>query len=67
MPHDDVHGQVNHEVMHQLKNLLSINLGFCDLLLDELEPADRRHADVLQIRNATVKALQLLPLVSVTE
>jgi hypothetical protein len=62
MPNDAAPRGVNHEVMHQLKNLLSINLGFCDLLLDELDAADRRHADVLQIRAATVKALGLLPL-----
>ncbi len=49
------------EILHQLKNYLTIVLGFGDLLLAELPKDDPHHADVLEIRNAGQAAMALMP------
>ena len=48
-------------VAHRLKNKLSIILGFCDLLLQELPDGDKHRPDVLQIQEAARAALVELP------
>ena len=47
--------------IHQLKNQLSIILGFCELLLNDLAADDKRRLDVLQIQRAGKTALEVLP------
>jgi hypothetical protein len=47
--------------IHQLKNHLSIIVGFCDLLLGDLAPDDPRRSDVQEMRKAGLAALALLP------
>jgi len=47
--------------VHQLKNQLSIILGFCELLLNDLAADDKRRLDVLQIQRAGKTALEVLP------
>jgi hypothetical protein len=49
------------DLVHNLKNHLSIIVGFCDLLLDELPPEDPRHADVLEVHKAARAAMALVP------
>lgn len=48
-------------VLHELHNHLAIIVSFCDLLLAETPPSDRRHADVQEIRSAGLAALALEP------
>jgi hypothetical protein len=43
--------------VHRLKNKLSIILGFCDLLTNEMSEDDSHRADVLQIQEAARAAL----------
>jgi hypothetical protein len=45
---------------HDMKNQLGIILGFSDLLLQELDPADTRRADILEIQTAATRAMELL-------
>ncbi len=49
------------ELLHRLKNLLAINLGFCELLLDEMAEDDPKRGDMLAMQQATRDALALLP------
>jgi|HubBroStandDraft_6_1064221.scaffolds.fasta_scaffold1946494_1 signal transduction histidine kinase len=45
---------------HDLKNQLSIVLGFSELLLNELDPVSAHRADVKEIHAAAQRALELL-------
>jgi len=45
---------------HDVKNQLGIVLGFSDLLLSDMEPADPRRADVEEINRAAQRALDLI-------
>jgi hypothetical protein len=47
--------------VHQLKNQLSIIIGFCDLLLTDLPPDDPKRGDIQEMRKAGQAALDLLP------
>lgn len=46
--------------LHNVRNHLSIILGFCDLLLAEVPVTERKHADLLEIRKAAVAAIATL-------
>jgi hypothetical protein len=43
-----------------MKNQLGVILGFSDLLLEEIDPADPRRGDVQEIQAAATRALELL-------
>jgi hypothetical protein len=43
-----------------MKNQLGVILGFSDLLLDEMDPADPRRRDVQEIHAAATRAMELL-------
>ena len=43
-----------------MKNQLGIILGFADLLLQEMEPADVRRDDIREIHTAVMRAMELL-------
>jgi signal transduction histidine kinase len=45
---------------HDLKNQLGIVIGFAELLLNEMEPADGHRADLQEIHTAARRALELL-------
>ncbi len=47
--------------LHQLKNHLSIIVGFCDLLLGDMTQADPKRADIQEMRKAGQAALDMLP------
>jgi hypothetical protein len=47
--------------LHQLRNHLSIIMGFCDLLLGELANDDPKRKDILEVRKAGQAALDTLP------
>jgi hypothetical protein len=47
--------------LHQLKNHLSIIIGFCDLLLGDLADDDPKRLDILEMRKAGQAALDLMP------
>lgn len=47
--------------LHRLKNQLAIILGFCELLLNDLDEHDPRRSDVLRIQTAGKSALAELP------
>jgi hypothetical protein len=47
--------------IHQLKNHLSIVIGFCDLLLGDMAGDDPKRVDILEIRKAGQAALDMLP------
>ena len=46
--------------LHDVRNQLSIIVGFCDLLLGEIPEHDRKHADLLEISKAAQAAIALL-------
>jgi len=46
--------------LHDVRNQLSIIVGFCDLLLGEIPEHDRKHADLLEISKAAQSAIALL-------
>ncbi len=48
-------------IVHQLRNYLSILIGFCDLLLHELSEDDPKYADTLEMKKAAVSAMELVP------
>jgi hypothetical protein len=47
--------------IHEMKNQLSIMLGFVDLLLADTSNSDRRRGDLLEIKQAADRAMTLLP------
>ena len=47
--------------LHQLKNHLSIIIGFCDLLIGDLADDDPKRVDILEMRKAGQAALDLMP------
>jgi hypothetical protein len=46
--------------IHEMRNYLSIVLGFVDLLLVDTSD-DKRRGDLLEIKQATDRAMALLP------
>lgn len=49
------------ELLHALKNQLSIVVGFSDLLYSDTPPEDPRHADLGEIRKAARAAMAIIP------
>jgi len=47
--------------IHQLKNHLSIIIGFCDLLLSDMASDDPKRVDIQEMRKAGHAALEMLP------
>jgi hypothetical protein len=47
--------------IHQLKNHLSIIIGFCDLLLGDMASDDPKRVDIQEMRKAGQAALDMLP------
>ena len=45
---------------HDMKNQLGIILGFSDLLMQEMDPADARRVDLQEIHTAATRAMALL-------
>jgi signal transduction histidine kinase len=52
-------GRLAGGVAHDFNNLLTAILGYCELLLDELEPTDPRRRDITEIRKAGSRAAEL--------
>ncbi len=48
-------------LIHVFNNLLTIIVGFTDLLLDDALPGGQVSADLKEIRAAAARALELLP------
>jgi hypothetical protein len=49
------------ELLHALKNQLSIVVGFSDLVYSDTPPEDPRHADLAEIRKAARAAMAIIP------
>jgi two-component system cell cycle sensor histidine kinase/response regulator CckA len=49
-------GRLAGGVAHEVNNMMTVILGFSDLILPTLDPVDDRYADVLQIRKAAARA-----------
>ena len=45
---------------HDMKNQLGIVLGFSDLLIQEMDLADARRADLQEIHTAATRAMELI-------
>lgn len=60
MSQDPGHNVGEGRRMHNIRNHLSVIVGFCDLLVGEIPESDRKHADILEIRKAADAALALL-------
>ena len=45
---------------HDILNQIGIILGFAELLLDEMDPADPKRADIQEISTAAQRAMELL-------
>jgi two-component system, cell cycle sensor histidine kinase and response regulator CckA len=52
-------GQLAGGVAHDFNNLLTVILGYCELLLADLDPDDRRQADIAEIQKAGESAARL--------
>jgi two-component system cell cycle sensor histidine kinase/response regulator CckA len=52
-------GRLAGGVAHYFNNLLTAILGYCDLLLTDLDPVDPRHADIREIHKAGTRAAGL--------
>lgn len=57
---NDTVGPRNTPVVHQIRNYLSVIVGFCDLLLDEYPESDRKRSDIVEIHKAATAAMTLL-------
>jgi len=53
-------GSGNGGRLHNVRNHLSVIVGFCDLLLGDIPETDTKYADVLEMRKAAVAAMTLL-------
>jgi signal transduction histidine kinase len=51
---------MNHDLEHQLRNLLSIIIGYANLLEESMPADDLRHADLREIMQAAQQAIDLL-------
>jgi signal transduction histidine kinase len=49
------------DIVHRLRNQLSVVISFCELLLADMPKDDPRYADLLEVQNAGRTALNLLP------
>jgi len=47
--------------IHEMKNHLSIVLGFVELLLADMDADDKRRGDLSEIKQAADRAMTLLP------
>ena len=52
-------GRLAGGVAHDFNNLLTVILGYCELLLADLNPDDRRQADIAEIQKAGTSAAEL--------
>jgi hypothetical protein len=52
---------------HDMKNQLGVILGFSDLLLGEMDPADPRRSDLQEIHTAATRAMELLARLMLSE
>jgi hypothetical protein len=50
-----------------MQNQLGVILGFSDLLLEEMDPADPRRGDVQEIRTAATRAVELVAKLPLSE
>jgi len=46
--------------LHNIRNQLSVIIGYCDLLVTDIPQGDRKHADIVEMRKAAYAAMQLL-------
>ena len=46
--------------VHDIRNQLSIIVGFCELLLQQIPEDDRKHADLVEVSKAANTAIALL-------
>jgi hypothetical protein len=49
------------EMVHRMKNHLTVILGFCELLLEDTAPDDPKRGDLEEIRKAAASALADMP------
>ena len=49
------------EMVHRMKNHLTIILGFCELLLEEMPAEDAKRHDLMEIHKAATHALADIP------
>ena len=49
------------DVIHRLKNHLSVIVGFCDLLLSECPEGDARRRDLVEVDKAARAAMAIMP------
>ena len=47
--------------IHELKNHLSIILGFAELMLADTSETDKRREDLIEIKQAADRAMTLIP------
>lgn len=52
------------EALHALRNHLAVVVSFAGLLLEDLPESDPRHGDVLEIQNAALAAMAVMPRVA---
>ena len=55
----DIHSSESRK-LHNVRNQLSVIIGFCDLILAELTEQDPKYRDVAEMRKAASTAMSLL-------
>jgi PAS domain S-box-containing protein len=53
-------GRLAGGVAHDFNNVLTVILGYCELLLADFKPGDQRHADIAEIQKAGRRAAGLI-------
>lgn len=49
------------DILHKLKNHLAVVLGFCELLIAEMDESDPRRPDLVEMQSSVQAASALLP------
>ena len=49
------------DILHKLKNHLAVVLGFCELLIAEMDESDPRRTDLVEMQASVQAASALLP------
>lgn len=53
-------GQLTSGIIHDFNNMLTVIMGFCDLLIKKHSPQESSFKDIVQIKESSVRAMKLI-------